>query len=197
MTTVKRITDLTSYTSVLPYASEMFGVYQPLLGWKSKRIEERFNEGFRRRPPAAARQTEARVRRPRRHRLQGKQPGRPAHQAGGSGGRQAAPLRQPGAGENRSESATLCQLRAVDLAENHHAAGARCHPQERHRRGLQVRLRGPAQGRQSRIRHAQPHGRGPCHPDGFPDRRDRRIRASAPVRVRRGRNTALPRERAE
>src|SRR5262245_44276221 len=46
MTTVKRITDLTSYTSVLPYASEMFGVYQPLLGWKSKRILERFNQGF-------------------------------------------------------------------------------------------------------------------------------------------------------
>ena len=46
MTTVKRITDLTKYTTVLPYASEMFGVYQPLLGWKSKRIEERFNQGF-------------------------------------------------------------------------------------------------------------------------------------------------------
>lgn len=28
------------------YASEMFGVYQPLLGWKSKRIEERFRKGF-------------------------------------------------------------------------------------------------------------------------------------------------------
>jgi len=39
MTTVKRITDLTKYASVLPYASEMFGVYQPLLGWKSKRIQ--------------------------------------------------------------------------------------------------------------------------------------------------------------
>lgn len=46
MTTVKRITDLTQYAFVLPYASEMFGVYQPLLGWKSKRIEERFNQGF-------------------------------------------------------------------------------------------------------------------------------------------------------
>ena len=33
----KRITDLTDYTSVLPYASELFGVYQPLLGWRSKR----------------------------------------------------------------------------------------------------------------------------------------------------------------
>lgn len=47
MTTVKRITDLTDYTAVLPYASEMFGVYQPLLGWKSKRIEDRFREGYK------------------------------------------------------------------------------------------------------------------------------------------------------
>ncbi len=46
MATVKRITDLTAYTSVLPYASEMFGVYQPLLGWKSKRIEKRLKDGF-------------------------------------------------------------------------------------------------------------------------------------------------------
>src|SRR5215204_3829119 len=46
MATPKRITDLTDYTSVLPYASEMFGVYQPLLGWRSKRIEERFLGGF-------------------------------------------------------------------------------------------------------------------------------------------------------
>jgi hypothetical protein len=43
---VKRIIDLTEYTTVLPYASEMFGIYQPLLGWKSKRIEERFKAGF-------------------------------------------------------------------------------------------------------------------------------------------------------
>ena len=47
MSTVKRITDLTKYTNVLPYASELFGVYQPLLGWKSKRLEKRFNEGFK------------------------------------------------------------------------------------------------------------------------------------------------------
>jgi hypothetical protein len=45
MTTVKRITDLTDYTTVLPYASEMFGVYQPLLGWRSKRIEQRIKDG--------------------------------------------------------------------------------------------------------------------------------------------------------
>ena len=37
MTGTKRITDLTDYVSVLPYASELFGVYQPLIGWRSKR----------------------------------------------------------------------------------------------------------------------------------------------------------------
>lgn len=46
MATNKRLTDLIDYTSVLPYASEMFGIYQPLLGWKSKRIEHRFRQGF-------------------------------------------------------------------------------------------------------------------------------------------------------
>jgi hypothetical protein len=30
------------YKGVLPYASELFGVYQPLLGWKSKRQQRRF-----------------------------------------------------------------------------------------------------------------------------------------------------------
>lgn len=47
MPTVKRITDLKPYATVLPYASEMFGIYQPLLGWKSRRIQARFHEGFR------------------------------------------------------------------------------------------------------------------------------------------------------
>ena len=46
MATNKRITDLTDYTSVLPYASELFGVYQPLIGWKSKRIMQRMNKGI-------------------------------------------------------------------------------------------------------------------------------------------------------
>ncbi|PKO12301.1 MAG: hypothetical protein CVU39_24980 [Chloroflexi bacterium HGW-Chloroflexi-10] len=46
MATNKRLTDLIDYTSVLPYASEMFGIYQPLIGWKSKRIADRFNQGF-------------------------------------------------------------------------------------------------------------------------------------------------------
>lgn len=46
MATNKRITDLTDYTSVLPYDSELFGVYQPLIGWKSKRIVQRMNKGI-------------------------------------------------------------------------------------------------------------------------------------------------------
>ena len=46
MATNKRITDLADYKSVLPYASEMFGIYQPLIGWKSKRIVKRMNSGI-------------------------------------------------------------------------------------------------------------------------------------------------------
>ena len=46
MTTNKRITDLTDYTSVLPYASEMFGVYQPMIGWRSKRMLRRYKLGL-------------------------------------------------------------------------------------------------------------------------------------------------------
>ena len=46
MTTVKRITDLSDYTAVLPYASELFGVYQPMIGWRSKRKLRRFERGF-------------------------------------------------------------------------------------------------------------------------------------------------------
>ncbi|MFL6592759.1 MAG: hypothetical protein ACJ8GK_08660, partial [Luteimonas sp.] len=45
MTANKRITDLTDYTSVLPYASELFGVYQPMLGWRSKRTIRRIQQG--------------------------------------------------------------------------------------------------------------------------------------------------------
>ena len=43
---MKAVRDLTPYKNTLPYASEIFGVYQPLLGWKSKRIVKRFNDGF-------------------------------------------------------------------------------------------------------------------------------------------------------
>src|SRR5437660_1502549 len=38
--------DLNGYKGILPYASELFGIYQPLLGWKSKRIKTRY-DGFR------------------------------------------------------------------------------------------------------------------------------------------------------
>jgi len=48
MATNKRITDLTDFTSVLPYASELFGIYQPLLGWKGKRNLHRFGSGLAR-----------------------------------------------------------------------------------------------------------------------------------------------------
>ena len=40
MGTNKRLEDLTAYKGVLPYASELFGVYQPLIGWKSKRTQQ-------------------------------------------------------------------------------------------------------------------------------------------------------------
>jgi len=46
MATNKRLMDLIDYTSVLPYDSELFGIYQPLIGWKSKRIKDRFDKGF-------------------------------------------------------------------------------------------------------------------------------------------------------
>lgn len=41
MASPKRITDLKQFQNILPYASEMFGVYQPLLGWKSRRMQKR------------------------------------------------------------------------------------------------------------------------------------------------------------
>jgi hypothetical protein len=44
---MKMINNFTDYKTVLPYASELFGVYQPLLGWKSKRHVDRFEKGFR------------------------------------------------------------------------------------------------------------------------------------------------------
>lgn len=46
MPAAKRLTDLIDYTAILPYASEMFGIYQPLLGWKSGRMKDRFEGGF-------------------------------------------------------------------------------------------------------------------------------------------------------
>ena len=43
---MKKISDLTKYKGVLPYASEMFGVYQPLLGWKSARKTKRIQDAL-------------------------------------------------------------------------------------------------------------------------------------------------------
>jgi hypothetical protein len=41
---MRALTDLRKFTSVLPYASEMFGVYTPLLGWRSQRQRERLTK---------------------------------------------------------------------------------------------------------------------------------------------------------
>lgn len=43
---MKRTSDLSPYANILPYASEIFGVYQPLLGWRSKRTLGRIEKGF-------------------------------------------------------------------------------------------------------------------------------------------------------
>lgn len=43
---MKRLTDLRPYEGVLPYSSEIFGVYQPMLGWRSKKQRERMERGF-------------------------------------------------------------------------------------------------------------------------------------------------------
>mgnify|MGYP001795417935 CR=1 FL=1 len=43
---MKRNTNFQDFKSILPYSSEIFGVYQPLLGWKSTRIEARIRNGF-------------------------------------------------------------------------------------------------------------------------------------------------------
>lgn len=43
---MKRNASLGQFTRNLPYASEIFGVYQPLLGWKSTRATERLSKGL-------------------------------------------------------------------------------------------------------------------------------------------------------
>jgi hypothetical protein len=40
------INDYSQYKDILPYASEIFCVYQPLLGWRSRRIQGRVEKGF-------------------------------------------------------------------------------------------------------------------------------------------------------
>ncbi len=42
---MKAIDDYSRFKTVLPYASELFGVYQPLIGWKSKRKLSRIASG--------------------------------------------------------------------------------------------------------------------------------------------------------
>ena len=37
--------NLADFQETLPYASELFGVYQPLLGWRSKMIQRRVDKG--------------------------------------------------------------------------------------------------------------------------------------------------------
>ena len=36
--------DLAAFTGLTPYASELFGIYQPLLGWKAKRKRQWINK---------------------------------------------------------------------------------------------------------------------------------------------------------
>ena len=43
---MKRLNNLNDFRGTLPYASEIFGVYQPLLGWKSTRALRRFEKGY-------------------------------------------------------------------------------------------------------------------------------------------------------
>ncbi|MGH7460921.1 MAG: hypothetical protein ACREMA_07825, partial [Longimicrobiales bacterium] len=38
--------DLEPYKGVLPYASELYGIYQPLLGWRSRRSQQRIEAGI-------------------------------------------------------------------------------------------------------------------------------------------------------
>lgn len=43
---MKKSKDLTPFANILPYASEIFGVYQPMLGWSSARSKRRISRGF-------------------------------------------------------------------------------------------------------------------------------------------------------
>jgi hypothetical protein len=48
----QRLTDMASYKGTLPYDSELFGVYQPLLGWRSVRQKRRHHKSARKRKAA-------------------------------------------------------------------------------------------------------------------------------------------------
>jgi hypothetical protein len=43
---MRRTADLSQYENILPYDSEIFGVYQPMLGWRAKRMVRRWERGF-------------------------------------------------------------------------------------------------------------------------------------------------------
>lgn len=43
---MKRVNSFEPYTGTLPYASEIFGVYQPMIGWRSQRMRQRVDRGF-------------------------------------------------------------------------------------------------------------------------------------------------------
>lgn len=43
---MRKINDFSRYKNILPYDSEIFDVYQPMIGWKSKRIKQRIEKGF-------------------------------------------------------------------------------------------------------------------------------------------------------
>lgn len=43
---LKKSTNLIDFKNILPFDSELFGVYQPLLGWKSERTLRRFRRGY-------------------------------------------------------------------------------------------------------------------------------------------------------
>src|SRR5438445_7202795 len=38
--------DFAKFAGTIPYSSELYGIYQPLLGWKSRRIRSRFELGL-------------------------------------------------------------------------------------------------------------------------------------------------------
>jgi hypothetical protein len=42
----KKLTDLVDYTAILPMQANYLAFNQPLLGWKSKRSEKRFEKGL-------------------------------------------------------------------------------------------------------------------------------------------------------
>lgn len=42
---MKRLIDLDEFVNILPYSSEIFGIYQPLMGWKGERSKNRASQG--------------------------------------------------------------------------------------------------------------------------------------------------------